>query len=87
MQTFGQRLREKREAAGLTQEQAAKGAGMSREAYALIEMDVNARTLARVPSLAKALGCSTDSLFPEMDPQMDPKEPEQPEEDSDEIPF
>jgi len=79
MQTFGQRLREKRVAAGLTQEQAAKEAGMSREAYALLETDVNVRTLSRVPSLAKALGCSTDSLFPEMDLPV--------QEDDDEIPF
>ena len=85
MQTFGQRLREKREAAGLTQAQVAKELGMSREAYAMIETGVNGRTLARVPSLAKALGCSTDSLFPEMDPQMEPKEPEQPEVADDEF--
>ena len=87
MQTFGQRLREKRVTAGLTQEQAAKEAGMSREAYALLETDVNVRTLSRVPSLAKALGCSTDSLFPEMDPPA-PEEPEPvQEDDDDQIPF
>jgi transcriptional regulator with XRE-family HTH domain len=54
--TFGERLKELREAAGLTQPELAERAGLNRFGIAKLEQGVREPTWATVQALAKALG-------------------------------
>lgn len=81
-QTFGQRLKELREKAGLTQPELAARAGMNRFGIAKLEQGVREPTWATVQSLARALGvgCSAfEGTEPESEdqpaPETNPKKP------------
>ena len=61
---FGLRVREAREAAGLTQEELAHRAGFHRTAISLIETAARSSTLETVERLARALRVEPASLIP-----------------------
>ena len=65
--TLGERLRELRQARGITQADMAAALGMTRPGYFNLESGINGRTFEKLPIIAKMLGCSIDRLFPEMD--------------------
>jgi len=65
--TLGERLRELRQARGFTQAEMAEALGMTRPGYYNIESGKNGQSFAKLPIIAKKLGCSIDRLFPEMD--------------------
>lgn len=61
--TFGERVRAIREAAGLTQQEVAKAAGMPYQALAKIERGATDNpTLRTIRALAKALGVGAGEL-------------------------
>jgi transcriptional regulator with XRE-family HTH domain len=62
---FGGRLRELRQAAGLTQEQLALAAGIDRPFLVQIEGGKRSLLVERLDDIAKALGISILELFPE----------------------
>ena len=61
----GGRIREKREAAGLTQEQLAERAGISRNAISRYETAENEMRISTLFKIADGLGISPDELMPE----------------------
>ncbi len=67
MDGFGKRLRTLRRERGITIDQISSKVGMTGDAILKLESGVRGKTLEKLPSLAKALGCSIDDLFPEMD--------------------
>lgn len=67
MENFGERLRNLRTGAGLSQQQMAEAIGITRSGYQMIENGRNGKKLAYLPRIAKALGCRIDDLFPERD--------------------
>jgi len=60
---FGRVLRQKRQEAGLTQEQLALEADVQRNYVSLIERGVNQPTIAVLFKLANALKCSPSTLI------------------------
>jgi transcriptional regulator with XRE-family HTH domain len=60
--SFGQRLRLKREALKLTQEQLAKASGLTSQYISIIEQDKRSPSLSSLAKLADELGVSTDYL-------------------------
>ncbi len=77
--TFGQRLRTLREEAGLTQQQLADRAGMTKGAISRIEADKRSPIWETVISLARALGVPVGAFDVEP-PEGEADEPEPPEE-------
>ena len=65
--TFGERLRELRQARRITQAEMAEALGMTRPGYFNLESGKNGQSFAKLPIIAKKLGCAIDRLFPEMD--------------------
>lgn len=55
MLTFGKWLRDKRIAAGLTQEEAAKRAGLTRAMWAKLEGDESGTRREKIPGIAQAI--------------------------------
>lgn len=62
LQHFGQRVREAREACGLTQEKLAEQAGFDRTYISLVERGKRNLSLLNVCQLANALGKSAEDL-------------------------
>jgi putative transcriptional regulator len=62
---FATRLKELREAAGLSQKELAKRAGVSQRAVSHWEQDLHEPGILIAPALAKALGVELDDLFTE----------------------
>lgn len=60
--SFGQRLRQKREALKLTQEQLAKASGLTSQYISIIEQDKRSPSLSSLAKLANELGVSIDYL-------------------------
>ena len=60
--TFGQRLRLKREALKLTQEQLAKASGVTSQYISIMEQDKRSPSLSSLAKLADELGVSIDYL-------------------------
>ena len=63
--SFGERLKQLREAAGLTQPELAERAGMNRFGIAKLEQGVREPTWATVQALARALGVSVATFADE----------------------
>ncbi len=61
-QTFGQRLKELREAASLTQQQLAEKAGLNQFGIAKLEQGVRSPAWETVQALARALGVSCSAF-------------------------
>lgn len=57
-------IKDLREAKGMSQEQLATAAGLSRPYLSTIETGAAVPTVAKAASIASALGCSLDDLFP-----------------------
>jgi transcriptional regulator with XRE-family HTH domain len=60
--SFGQRIRLKREALKLTQEQLAKASGLTSQYISIIEQDKRSPSLSSLAKLADELGVSIDYL-------------------------
>ncbi len=60
---FGQRVREERRKAGLSQEQLAADAGLHRTYIGMIERAEKNLTLGNIDKIAKALGLAIKDLF------------------------
>src|SRR3954469_9408998 len=75
--TFGVRLKELREKAGLTQPELAERAGMNRFGIAKLEQGVREPTWATVQALARALGVNCTAFEETVSPPA-AEEPEQP---------
>lgn len=60
--SLGQRIRLKREALKLTQEQLAKASGLTSQYVSIIEQDKRSPSLPSLAKLAEELGVSTDYL-------------------------
>lgn len=58
------RIKEEREAAGLTQEQLSDMAGISRPFLSTVENGSAMPTITKAAAIAKALGKTVDDLFP-----------------------
>jgi transcriptional regulator with XRE-family HTH domain len=71
-QTFGARLRQLREAAGLTQQELADRAGMHRFGVAKLERDERHPSWATVQALAGALGLSCAAFEGTVEPPEEP---------------
>ena len=84
--TMGERLREKRLAAGLSLTEMAEGLGMTPPGYLRLEDGSGGKTFEKLPIIAKLIGCSIDDLFPEMD-SPDQAAAAETVDDDDEIPF
>ena len=67
MESFGERVRKRRVAKGISCIQLAEMTGMKQPSISKMENGRTGRTLDKLPLLAKALGCRIDDLFPEMD--------------------
>jgi transcriptional regulator with XRE-family HTH domain len=65
---FARRLKQLREAAGLTQEELAERAGMYKFSVAKLEQEVREPTWATVLTLAKVLGVSVAAFAPTGEP-------------------
>lgn len=65
--SFGARLRRARERAGLLRYPAAERIGIAPRTLAALERDERTKYYSILPGIARAYGCSIDSLFPEMD--------------------
>lgn len=65
--SFGARLRAARQRAGLLRCQAAEHIGVTPRTLAAMEQDVRSKYYSILPAIARAYGCTIDSLFPEMD--------------------
>ncbi len=65
MSTFGLKLRDLRQRAGLTQEQLSERAGVDRTTLARLETDVSVPTWPTVLALARTLGVKADD-FPDV---------------------
>ena len=64
---FGQVVRARREAAGVSQEALARAAGLDRSYVGMIERGESTPTVATVHLLAEALGTSMTSLISELE--------------------
>ena len=58
------KIKDMREAKGMSQDQLATAAGLSRPFLSTIETGAAVPTVAKAASIASALGCSLDDLFP-----------------------
>lgn len=67
METFGERLREKRIANGIAVSEMASELGLTPDAVMKIESGKRGKTFEKLPIIAKMMGCRIDDLFPEMD--------------------
>lgn len=67
MESFCERLKSLRDAAGLCQQDMAGKLGITRAGYQMIENGRNGKKFSYLPVIAKSLGCRIDDLFPEMD--------------------
>ena len=67
METFGDRLRRLRQGTGKSAAEFAAQIGLTTDAELKMESGKRGRSFARLPVIAKALGCQIDDLFPEMD--------------------
>lgn len=67
MESFGGRLKKYREKAGKSQQELAEALNITRSGYQMIENGRNGKKFSYLPGLAKALNCTIDDLFPEMD--------------------
>ncbi|WP_179130335.1 helix-turn-helix domain-containing protein [Pseudomonas extremaustralis] len=67
---FGKILRQKRKAAGLTQEQLAHDADVQRNYVSLIERGVHHPTIAVVFKLAQALHCMPSELISDLEREL-----------------
>ena len=63
MNTIGSRIAQKRKALGLTQETLAAQWGISSQAVSKWENDISAPDITLLPTLSKALNCTTDELL------------------------
>ena len=63
MNTIGSRIAQKRKALGLTQETLAAQLGISSQAVSKWENDISAPDITLLPTLSKALNCTTDELL------------------------
>lgn len=79
MESFCERLKSLRDAAGLCQQDMASRLGITRAGYQMIENGRNGKKFSYLPVIAKSLGCRIDDLFPEMDEKTDATEQEQAE--------
>lgn len=79
MESFCDRLKSLRDAAGLCQQDMASRLGITRAGYQMIENGRNGKKFSYLPVIAKSLGCRIDDLFPEMDEKTDATEQEQAE--------
>ncbi len=70
MKTFGEKLRELRTAAGLTQTELAEKAGLHRQAIAKLELGERQPAWETVRSITKALGVSCEAF--EGEPAVNP---------------
>ena len=61
--TLGEVVREKRLAAGLSQERLAEAANLHRNYIGLVERGVNAPSVTALDSMARALGCNASDLL------------------------
>ncbi|MGE8468650.1 MAG: helix-turn-helix domain-containing protein [Pseudomonas putida] len=66
-QAFGKVLREKRKAAGLTQEQLSYEAEIQRNYVSLIERGIHQPTITVLFKLANALNCSASSMVSDVE--------------------
>ena len=76
-QTIGNRIAEKRRAAGLKQDEIAEKLGVSAQAVSKWENDVSCPDISLLPALASLLGCTVDTLLTgekEPDVRLIPKE-------------
>jgi transcriptional regulator with XRE-family HTH domain len=71
---FGKILRQKRNAAGLTQEQLAHDADVQRNYVSLIERGVHHPTIAVVFKLAQALHCMPSELISDLERELNSKQ-------------
>ncbi len=62
-QTLGNRIAEKRRAAGLKQDEVAERLGVSPQAVSKWENDISAPDISLLPPLAALLGCTVDTLL------------------------
>ena len=76
MNPIGTRLRSLRKKQGKSISELASELGMSVQRYWHLENGDNGRTFEKLPKIAKALNCSIDDLFPEMDGVKDEGFPE-----------
>ena len=67
METVGMRIRRIRKSRGLTITELSQKVNYSRAALSRIENGDRGTAVMRYVSIAKALGCRIDDLFPEMD--------------------
>ena len=74
MESFCERLKSLRDAAGLCQQDMASRLGITRAGYQMIENGRNGKKFSYLPVIAKSLGCRIDDLFPEMDEAADAQE-------------
>lgn len=65
--TFGARLRRLRQGTGKSAAEFAAQIGLTTDAELKLESGKRGRSHARLPVIARALGCRIDDLFPEMD--------------------
>ena len=65
LRTLGERVREAREARGLSQEALADAAGLDRTYVSGIERGLRNVTVLRLADIAKALGAKVSSLVPD----------------------
>lgn len=70
-----ERLRTIRKARGYSLRGMAEKVGMAPSGYIRLEDGSGGQAFAKLPVIAKALGCHIDDLFPEMD-NYDPDDPE-----------
>lgn len=67
METFGKRMKRKRQEKNLGVATFAKMIGVTPDAVVKIESGKRGRAFDRLPKIAKGLDCRIDDLFPEMD--------------------
>lgn len=71
--TFGERLKTLRKTKGMPVEELASKVGCTPSMILKLEANERGKTLAKIPRLASALGCSIDALFPEMETEVQVK--------------
>lgn len=87
MDTFGERLKTLRKTKGMPVEELARKVGCTPSMILKLEANERGKTLAKIPRLASALGCSIDALFPEMETEVQVKTDSAGGYEDDEIPF
>lgn len=65
--SIGVRIKQIREQKGMSCSALAERVGLSAQSMWQWEQGMRGKTCERLPLIAKALGCSIDDLFPEMD--------------------